>query len=99
YRGVVGHAGVAEHGERAKSAALRADRSLAESADYGPIRLCLLGRNLAEALVGRRGEERGRTGCDGRRSGRLPPSPGRLRGRQGGRGELAELSTSPQGAG
>ena len=92
---LVGHAGLAEHGERAESAALRADRSLAESANCRAIRLRVPGWHLAEAILGRRSEERGRAGGDRRGPGRLPPDSGRGGRREGRRRELATVPAAP----
>ncbi len=69
-----------QRGERAESEDLRPDRSLAQPTDRRPACVCLHGRHLAEAELGRRGEERGRAGGHWRAGGRLPRNPRRCRG-------------------
>ncbi len=71
YRGSVGYAGESQRGQRTESEDLRADRRVAEPADRGPARLCVLGRHLAKAFVGRRSEKRGSAGGHRRARGRL----------------------------
>ena len=63
---------VSEHRQRAEPEGVRTDRRLAEQADRGQAPVCLLGRDLPQALVGRGGEERGDPGGHRRGRGRLP---------------------------
>ncbi len=58
YRGVVGHSGLSRRGQRAEPEDLRQDRRLAEREDRRPPSIRVPGRDLAEAQLGRRGEER-----------------------------------------
>src|SRR5262245_29834266 len=93
-----GHARQPEHGQRAEPEDLRPHRGLAEPAARRRAPLRVPRRPLAEAELGRRGQERGRAGGRRRQRRRLPGAAGRDGRRQGGRGGLADLPAAPQGA-
>jgi len=97
-RGPVGLARERQHGQRAGPEGLRPDRGVAEPEDRGRARVRLPRRAVAQAELGRRGQERGGAGGDRGRSRGLPRGAGRGRGDEGGRRELAFVPAAPQGA-
>src|SRR5262245_31634496 len=76
HRGLVGHPGQLEHRQRAEQEDLRPDRAVASAAHRGRARLRLPRRHLAEALLGRRGPQRGGAGGGGGQPRRLPRGAG-----------------------
>ncbi len=93
HRSLVGRASQSQHGQRVESEDLHADRSLAQSTDRRVSTPYVLpGRHLAEAILGRRGEDGGGAGGDRRAGRRASRDPGGGRRPQGRHRELAELS-------
>lgn len=70
---------------------LRAERSVAKAADPRRVCLCLCGRDVAEAELGRCSEERERAHLRRSKRGRLPGSAGRGGRQQRRQGELGSV--------